>query len=57
MPHPSNPVDDTSVRSYNREHGRLAAVSRTFGSCLLLPSGWAEARTSEPDVCLMDYYS
>ncbi|KAI0367687.1 hypothetical protein BV20DRAFT_970253, partial [Pilatotrama ljubarskyi] len=39
MPHPSHPVDDTSVRSYNREHGRLVAVSRTFGSCLLLPFG------------------
>ena len=35
MPHPSNPVDDNSVRPYNREHDCLPkAVSRTFGSLM-----------------------
>ena len=32
MPHPSSLVDDTGAPSYNREYGRLMAVSRTFGS-------------------------
>ena len=32
MPHPSRLVDDIRAPSYNREHGRFAAVSRTFGS-------------------------
>ena len=35
MPHPSSLVDDIRAPSYNREHGRLTAVSRTFGSWCL----------------------
>ena len=45
MPHPSNPVDDTSIHPYNREHGSLRRVSRTFGSCL------ASSACSRADTC------
>ncbi|OCH94958.1 hypothetical protein OBBRIDRAFT_21364 [Obba rivulosa] len=56
MPHPSNPVDDTSARSLYREHGRLCAVSRTFGSRCAPPQGWCTDRASGLGVCLMDSY-
>ncbi|TBU44392.1 hypothetical protein BD309DRAFT_958540 [Dichomitus squalens] len=49
MPHPSNPVDDTSARSYNREHGRLVRSRGRLVHCWHIsselylggPASWA----------------
>ena len=39
MPHPSNPVDDTSARSFNREHIALRGVEDVRLGGASLPSG------------------
>ena len=56
MPHPSNPVDDTSAHSYNREHGRLVRsrgrLVRSSGELLQTP----RPRASEEGVRLIDFF-
>ena len=58
MPHPSNPVDDIAVRSYNRELRPRSprGLEDVWIAASFLPSGWVGARTSELDVCLMDLF-
>ena len=55
MPHPSNPVDDISARSYNREHGRFVRSRGRFDRVSSPSSEWIEVRTSELGVRLMDF--
>ena len=55
MPHPSNPVDDISARSYNREHGRFVRSRGRLDRVSSPSSEWIEVRTSELGVRLMDF--